>query len=191
MEDRQLTYPIGLLSYYREAELRGADLLQRLLRKADDGELQIKLTRHLADEARHAWQWTELICELGGEPAALRTGSPQWLRRQVGLPSSILDLLALTQVVEERVRQRYREHAARPGEEPRIVAVLQTILGDEEWHLAWVEDWLAKAQKKEGRTRVTAALDHYRALEVNAYAELMREEEKLRAAEVSLAIVPW
>ena len=93
--------------------------------------------------------------------------------------------------MEERVRQRYREHASRPGEDPRIVEVLQAILADEEWHLTWVKDWLARQTKKAGRTRIIAALDHYWALEVNAYAELMMEEEKLRAAEVSLAIVPW
>jgi len=190
MEEGKVTYPIWLLSYYREAELRGADLLQRLLRRTDDPELQIKLTRHLVDEARHAWLWTELIYELGGEPAVIRNGYQQRLRRRLGLPSSVLDLLALTQVVEERVRQRYREHAARPIEDPRVVAVLQTMLADEEWHLAWVRDWLAKQEKKEGRTRIAAALDHYRALEVNAYAELMTEEEKLRAAEGSFAIIP-
>lgn len=191
MEDGKLTYLIWLPSYYREAELRGAALLQRLLHKTNDPELQIKLTHHLADEAQHAWLWTELICELGGMPAAIHKGYQQRLRRQVGIPSSVLDLLALTRVVEERVQQRYREHAARPGEDPRTVAVLQTIMTDEEWHLAWVKAWLTKQGKKEGRTRITALLDHYQALEANACAELMTEEERLRAADVQFAIVPW
>jgi hypothetical protein len=48
-------YQLWLLSYYREAELRGADLLQRLLRKTDDPDLQLNLTHHFADEAPHAW----------------------------------------------------------------------------------------------------------------------------------------
>ncbi len=191
MEESKVTYPIWLLSYYRAAELQGAGLLQRLLRKTDDPELQIKLTHHLADEARHAWMWTELISELGGVPAAIHKGYQQRLRRHVGIPSSVLDLLALTHIVEERAQQRYREHAVRPGEDPRTVAVLQTIVADEEWHLAWVKAWLTKQEKKEGRTRITALLDHYRALEANAYAELMTEEERLRAADVQFALVPW
>jgi rubrerythrin len=191
MEEDKVAYSIWLLSYYRDAELRGADLLQRLLRRTNDPELQINLTRHLADEARHAWLWTELICKLGGAPAAIRDGYQHRLRRQVGLPSSVLDLLVLTHVVEERVQQRYREHAARPGEDPRTIAVLHAIVTDEEWHLAWVREWLMKQEKKEGRTRITAALDHYRALEVNAYTELMAEEERLRAADVSFTIMPW
>ena len=38
----RITYQIWLLSYYREAELRGADLLQRLLRKTEAPDLQLK-----------------------------------------------------------------------------------------------------------------------------------------------------
>jgi hypothetical protein len=64
----RVTYQIWLLSYYREAELRGADLLQRLLRKTEDPDLQFNLTHHFADEAHHAWLWTELIHKLGGAP---------------------------------------------------------------------------------------------------------------------------
>lgn len=180
MEESKVTYPIWLLNYYRAAELHGAGLLQRLLRKTDDPELQIKRTRHLADEARHAWMWTELISELGGVPAAIRKGYQHYLRQQVGIPSSVLDLLALTQVAEERVQQRYREHAARPGEDPRTVAVLQTIVADEDWHVAWVGQWLAEQESNEGGERVETILDRYRALEANAYAELMVEEERLR-----------
>lgn len=176
----RVTYAIWVLSYYREAELRGADLLQRLLRRADDPVLQINLTRHLADEARHAWLWTKLVDDLGGEPAAIPNGYQRHLRRQVGIPSTVCELLALTHVVEERVQQRYREHAARPEQDPHTVAVLQTIITDEEWHVAWVRDWLAAHEKMPGGELVSALLDRYRALEANAYAELMIEEERLR-----------
>jgi bacterioferritin (cytochrome b1) len=176
----RITYPIWVLSYYREAELRGANLLQRLLRKADDPLLQINLTRHLADEAHHAWLWTELIEQLGGEPAVIHLGYQRRLRSQVGIPSTVIDLLALTHVVEERVQQRYREHAERPGEDSRTVAVLRTIIADEEWHLAWVKDWLAAHEQEHEGEPLSALLDRYRALEANAYAELMVEEERLR-----------
>ena len=71
----------------------------------------------------------------------------------------MLDLLALTHVVEERVQQRYCEHVARPGENAQTVAVLQTIIADEQWHLAWVKEWLAQQEKKEERGRVKETLN--------------------------------
>lgn len=175
----RVTYQMWLLSYYREAELRGADFLQRLLRKTEDPDLQLNLTRHLADEARHAWLWTELIHKLGGAPLAIRKGYQRYLQRQVGLPSSVLDLLALTYVVEERVQQRYCEHVVRPGEDAQTVTVLQTIIADEQWHLAWVKEWLAQQEQKEDRSWVEETLNRYRTLEAKAYAELMIEEERL------------
>jgi rubrerythrin len=176
----RITYPMWILSYYREAELRGANLLQRLLRKTEDPQLLINLTRHLADEARHAWLWTELIHELGGVPLAIHKGYQHHLRHQVGIPSRVLNLLALTHVVEERVQQRYCEHAARSGEDQRTVAVLQAVMRDEQWHLAWVKDWLTHQEQQEGCGRVTELLHRYRALEAEAYAALMSEEERLR-----------
>ena len=54
-------YDILLFSYYRDAELRGADLILRLINRTDNHELQENLTRHLADETNHAWLWTERI----------------------------------------------------------------------------------------------------------------------------------
>ena len=176
----RVTYQIWLLSYYREAELRGADLLQRLLRKTEDPDLQLNLTRHFADEARHAWLWTELIHKLGGAPLTIRKGYQRYLQHQVGIPSSALDLLALTHVVEERVQQRYCEHVVRPGENAQTVAVLQTIMADEQWHLVWVKEWLTQQEQKEERGWVEETLNRYRALEAKAYAELMIEEERLR-----------
>ena len=42
------------LNWYRQSELEGALLLGRLVRQADDPELIARLTKHCADEARHA-----------------------------------------------------------------------------------------------------------------------------------------
>ena len=52
---------VRLYSYYRDAELRGSNLLYRLLRILPDPESQTLLSEHLADETRHAWLWTERI----------------------------------------------------------------------------------------------------------------------------------
>jgi hypothetical protein len=60
------------------------------------------------------------------------------------------------------------------------VAVLQTIIADEPWRLAWVKEWLAQQERKEERGWVEEALNRYRVLEAKAYAELMVEEDRLR-----------
>ena len=167
------TYPLWLLSYYREAEARSADLLQRLLRQADDPELQIHATRQLADEARHMQMWTELLSELGAPLTAMKKGYRHYLHKYAGMPSNVLDLLALTYVVEARVQQRYRDHAPQAGEDRRIVETLQALAADEEWHVQGVRKWLATLEKQKGRTRVAAALDSYRSAEASAYADLI------------------
>lgn len=169
---------VRLLNYYRAAELHSAELLQHLLQKTDDPELQITLTRQLADETRHIQLWTDLICELGGTPTVIRKGDRPYVQWQAGKTASVLELLALTHVVEERLQHCYREHAARGGEDPRIVAVLQAIATDEDWHLAGVRSCLAKQEKKEGRTRVQAALDHYWTLKAKVAVKSAPEEEK-------------
>ena len=169
---------IQLLNYYRAAELHGAELLQRLLHKSDDPDLQIALTRQLADETRHVQLWTELICELGGVPAVIRKSDRQYVQWWAGRPTTVLELLALIRVVEERLQHCYREHAARRGEDARIVAVLRIIAADEDWHLAGVRSCLAKQEKKEGRTRVQAALDHYWTLKTQVAVKSSTAEEK-------------
>ena len=59
---------LWLLSYYRESELAGALLMGRLARETDDDDLRVRLTEHCAEEARHAWAWTETILKVGGSP---------------------------------------------------------------------------------------------------------------------------
>ena len=102
---------IEMMSYYRDAELHGATLLLRLIKLMDDPDAQVKLSLHLAEETRHAWLWTNRIKELGGEPMKVLDG----YQKRIGMrtvPRSLLDLLALTVVVEERSFARYQEHAA-------------------------------------------------------------------------------
>lgn len=59
---------VSLMSYYLDAERRGANLLFRLLSHLDDPDSQTKLSLHLADETRHACLWTKRIEDLGGDP---------------------------------------------------------------------------------------------------------------------------
>ena len=53
------------LNWYRQSELEGALLLGRMVRAANDSFLVQRLTRHAADEARHAAIWADAIAEAG------------------------------------------------------------------------------------------------------------------------------
>jgi bacterioferritin (cytochrome b1) len=171
-------YDILLFNYYREAELRGADLILRLINRMDDLGLQEKLARHLADETNHAWLWTERIRALGGVPVRIDNGYHRHLRRKTGLPANLLDLVALTYVVEERSRKRYEEHAARPGVDPDTLTVLNELQADEKRHLTWVAEKLANMAESEGQEKVSAALNRYRGLEAEAFAEMLADEQR-------------
>ena len=71
---KKKAYTILLFNYYRDAELRGADLVFRLINKAENLNIQEKLARHLADATNHAWLWTERIGALGGQPTRIDNG---------------------------------------------------------------------------------------------------------------------
>jgi bacterioferritin (cytochrome b1) len=171
-------YDILLFSYYRDAELRGADLILRLINRTDNLNLQENLTRHLADETNHAWLWTERIRALGGDPIKIDNGYHRHLRRKAGLPSNLLDLLALTYVVEERASKRYEEHTARPDVDPDTRTALEVMRIDEDWHLAWVSEALKDLEQSEGAEKVAATLDRYRKLEAEAFSEMLADEQK-------------
>lgn len=130
---------IKLYSYYRNGELHGSNLIFKLLRMLpDDPQAQILLTEHLADETRHAWLWTQLIRELGGAPVQVEDGYQARLRKRVGIPRSVVDLFAISVVVEKRALKRYAEHLKYPDIHQKVREVLQKVTYDEGWHVDWM-----------------------------------------------------
>jgi rubrerythrin len=177
---------IVVYSYYRDAELRGSNLLYRLLRLVDDDDTQINLTHQLADETRHAWLWTERIRELGGAPLPIDDGYQVRIGKHVGLPRDVVDLLALTVVVEQRSLRRYRAHLRRPDVPPRTQAVLRAVTQDETWHVDWIRRKARELAAREGRrSRVDEALRRYREVDRCVMAELAQVEQALAGEPVA------
>ena len=170
---------LRLFSYYRDAELRGATLLLKLLQRIDDPDAQVKLTKHLEDETRHAWLWTKRITDLGGVPEKVDDGYQTRIGRAIGVPKTFEHLFALTIVVEERAQRRYIAHAASPLVDPETREVLHEVTKDEKWHLAWIEHKLREMAGVDGQERVDALLARYRDVDTQVMAEL---ETKERAA---------
>lgn len=130
---------VRLFSYYRDAELRGAGLLFKLIQRMGDPDSQVKLSFHLADETRHASLWTKRITEMGAVPVAVDDGYQTRIGRVLGIPKSLIDLLALTVIVEQRAASRYAAHARRPDVDPATREVLREVTQDEKWHVSWME----------------------------------------------------
>jgi bacterioferritin (cytochrome b1) len=167
---------IEMLSYYRDAELHGATLLLRLIKMMDDADAQVKLSLHLAEETQHAWLWTNRIKQLGGEPMKVLDG----YQKRIGMrtvPKTLVDLLALTVVVEERSFARYEEHAKRPNVDADTLEVLKAVTKDEKWHIAWIRAKLMElAAQDGGEERAHAAMAKYREIDEAVYAELRAKE---------------
>jgi rubrerythrin len=179
---------LEMLSYYRDAELHGATLLLRLLKLTrDQPEVQVKLTLHVAQETRHAWLWTERIRELGGWPVEVSGYQTRIGMRTV--PRTIVDLLALSIVVETRSLARYTEHAARPDVDARTAEILQQVTDDERWHVAWMRDELDRRMRNDPAAceRVRELMERYRTIDEQVYAELSARERQAFAAPAEAA----
>lgn len=171
---------ILIFSVYRDAELRGARLLFNLLGHLKDGDAQLKMAKHLADETRHAWLWTRRIAELGGTPLPLADGYQRRLGLRIGVPKTVVELLALTVVVEERAHSRYMAHAALPNVDEATREVLKGVTEDESWHLSWIEKKMREIAREEGsEAKADEALERYRAIEREVYATLAADEAEL------------
>lgn len=170
---------IQLFSYYRDAELRGATLLLKLTARVEDPESQVKLSQHLADETRHAWLWTKRITDLGYEPVHVEDGYQTRIGRAVGIPRSLIDLFALTVVVEERAQRRYLEHARRKDVDAETLDILHEVTKDEKWHIGWINDELhSMARANGGESALRDTLYRYRDIDKQVVADLVAKERE-------------
>jgi bacterioferritin (cytochrome b1) len=174
---------ILIFSFYRDAELRGARLLFNMLGHLKDPDAQVKMSKHLADETRHAWLWTKRIADLGGTPVQIEDGYQRRLGLRAGVPKNIVDLLALTVVVEERAQRRYMAHAALPDVDDATREVLKAVTEDENWHLSWIEKKMREIAQAEGdEQRAEDALERYREIDREVWATLAADEAALMRA---------
>ena len=174
---------ILIFSFYRDAELRGARLLFNLLGHIKDTDSQLKLSKHLSDETRHAWLWTRRIADLGGAPVQVPDGYQRRLGLRTGVPKGIVEILGLTVVVEERAQSRYMAHAALPNVDEPTMETLKAVTEDETWHLSWIEKKMREIAEEDGNTaQADAILGRYRQIDREVYATLAADEAELMRA---------
>jgi hypothetical protein len=159
-----------VLNEYRAAEIHGAGAIMRMARLADSTALSADLSRHLRDEAVHAWLWTKAISDLDGEIVEVDVPYQARLGMHFGIPRTLTELLALTWVSEQRGVLQYTEHLDAPNVTPLIQRTLRGILKDEHWHVSYIHDELQ--QRVRADRQVQDILDRAQAAEALAIADL-------------------
>jgi len=161
---------LWLLNEYRAAEVHGAGAIMRMGRLADSSSLSSDLSRHMRDEAVHAWLWTRAIKEMGGEIVEVDQPYQARLGAHFGIPRSLTDMLALTWVSEMRGVAQYNEHLEWAGITPRIQRTLRAILKDENWHVRYINEELQHRVRAD--RRVQEVIDRAQIADEQALADL-------------------
>jgi hypothetical protein len=162
--------PVWLLNQYRAAEVSGAGAIMRMGRLAEDAQLSTDLSRHLRDEAVHAWLWTRALREIDGEIVDVDQPYQSRLSLHFGLPRSLTELLALTWVSESRGVEQYQTHMDITDISPTIRQTLRAILKDETWHVAYIGEELTRRVRSDASIQQT--IDRALEADTKAISEL-------------------
>ena len=171
---------LWILSYYRESELAGSLVMGRLARETDDDDLRVHLTEHCAEEAMHSWLWTETILKVGGTPKRVAETYQTRYYHEIGTPTSLLEILALTQVFERRVIKHFRAHLKWPNTHPVVAATLQRMIEDEVGHISWVKDRLDRYAAEKGEAVVAETMRRFTEIDQRVYDAAMRYKDNAR-----------
>jgi hypothetical protein len=186
VRDRELH--LLTLNRYRFSEQRSCKDLTDLIEQLDGQppELVRDLSRHVADEARHAMWLTDLLVELGApvnQPPG--TGYVREFERLLDTNSSsghdlddaVIATVAAINVTEKRGCEYFSAHisALKPAEptveNEKIRETLARIFPEEAQHVRWGNRWLAQMAQKspEHRQKVEHAKRKYAAIEQAAF----------------------
>ena len=162
------------LNWYRHSELEGAMLLGRVTRHATDPYLIHQLTRHAAEEARHAWLWARAIDAAGLPTVRIYRSYQSFYREELAVPRSLCDVLALTHVFEQRVERQFTHELSSSEWPAPIRRAFAVMLHDEGHHLRWIREWFAGQPP-----HAAAVLDRYRDADERVVRRLMPFHERL------------
>lgn len=161
------------LNWYRQSELEGALLLGRMVRRVTDPYLISRLTRHCADEARHAWLWTRTLEVLGMPLVRIRRAYQSFYFDEISTPRTPLEVLALTHIFEQRVHKHFSDELSAADTPSGARTTFSVLLRDEQLHLDWIRDWLAAEPGAE------TILNVYRAADERVFRRLTPYRDRL------------
>jgi len=164
-----------IVSFYRNSEISGAQFFSRLARVLPAGPIQFDLTKHFADESQHAWYWTKALGDMNLDPIKMTFAYQDHYLEAAGMPTNIMEILALTMVFERRVISQYARHSRVRDIHPAVQHALNTIMEDEKWHIQWVGDALKQMEEKFGAERVKNTYERFRKADEEVYGRMVAE----------------
>jgi hypothetical protein len=173
------------LNRYRFSEQRSCKDLTELIEKLDGQppELVKELSHHVADEARHAYWLTDLLCDLG-ESVGTPPGTSYIDEFERLLDNSaatkedmIIDAFAAINVTEKRGCEYFSAHikalkaGAQTPENIQIRETIEKIMPEEVGHVRWGNRKLAEIAHKspQHQVKVDRAKRKYMAIEQAAF----------------------
>ena len=136
------------------------------------------MTKHFADEAAHAYYWTDAIQRLGREPLKLKDSYQDQYNDAIGIPTNVMEVLAITQVFERRVINAYARHERVPNLDPVVKETINRIMGDEKWHIEWIKNALKSLEPEYGKDHIDQTIKRYLLADKEIYAKTMQELEE-------------
>lgn len=165
---------LWLASFYRSSEISGALFFGRVARTVR-GPLQRDVTHHFADEAAHAAYWTQCIGDLGARAIPMRDAYQDRYLEAVGVPASLMEVMAITHVFEKRVINQYHSHLRREETPAPVRETITKIMRDERWHVRYVRDALTAMADRYGAAEIEATLARFTAADEEIYAKALAE----------------
>ena len=118
-----------------------------------------ELTRHAADEARHAWLWQKTIAQLQLAPVRIHRSYQSFYASEGAAPQRLAEVLALTHVFEHRVDREFSEQLGDPELPEAVHRTFRALLRDEQRHLDWIALWLRERPEHQPLVDRYSAID--------------------------------
>lgn len=181
-----LSTPRGRAYVFAQAALAEATdegaIFDRLEKAVTDPALKKAISKHKADEIRHAALYWDCVKAQGVAPPEIpaRLQLLEILREEIGTfdadlrdNTDIMEVYTVLQVIEERALEQFRlVKAALPASDSSH-AVLDQVIADEERHLQYCQAAIARVAPSP--TAAALELRHYRQVEARAF---LKQQER-------------
>ncbi len=161
-----------ILGQYRVGEYAGVVALKRLLDEMQpEGKLHKAMEIHFRDEERHSRVFTDWIYRLGVEPEPLPTEVEGFFansqeeyqsQRQLieQLPPELRRIIVFAGInaIEKIAFNQFETHL-RVLDRPDDIAMLESVMAEEKFHLSYVEGELDRQMSGPNGAFITTALD--------------------------------